>query len=307
MLTAPAQPDLPGPLAAAYPFRTRTLTLDGLRMSFVDGGRPEAPPLLLLHGNGSWSFVYRKLIARAAMRFRVIAPDHIGFGLSEKPADAAYHTLDRHIDNLTRLVEALGLEHISLVMNGWGGPIGLGYAITQPRNLKRLVCVNSWPGPAKGQHGPRLPLGLRLATGALGRRMDAGLNTTLGWLLGGAPDEAFVFPFRGGDSRAAVYAWLGWSLRPDAATRDRLDNIYSRLRTLQAPAAILWGLKDPLVTKLPAYRLRDQLALASEPRFFGSAGGCLPEDDPEALAAAALGPIEARTGRRAEPVFKIIL
>ncbi len=315
MLTDYGQPDLPGWLRELYPFRTRTLLLDGVRLSFVDEGPADAPPLLLLHGNPTWSLLYRQLITRAGKRFRVIAPDHVGFGLSDKPADPAYHTLAQHIANLTRLVEALDLKHISLVMNGWGGPIGLGYAVTQPRNLKRLVCANCWPGTVPPIHAPRVPLGMRLAGSAFGPWLDARLNLLPGSMLSACSHRplsdlatrAYAFPFPSAPARTAIHAFLRWSMRPDAETARLLNDIYARLRTIQAPAAILWGLHDPFLTKLPAYLLRDRLPLASEPKLLAEAGHYLPEEDPEALAAAALGPLEARTGRRAEPTFKILL
>lgn len=315
MLSDFVQPELPEWLRELYPFRTRTLQLGNERLSFVDEGSPDAPPLLLLHGNPTWSFLYRRLIARARERFRVIAPDQVGFGLSDKPTDPAYHTLQQHIGNLNRLIDALRLEHINLVMNGYGGPVGLGYAVTQPKNIKRLVLANAWPGllpPAQR----RYPLGMRLATaGRLGRWLDSRLNLSLRSLLSSRThrpfsdlaEEGYAWPFEAPASRTAVPAFLRLFLAPDAETSAQLEDIYSRLRTIQAPAVILWGLHDPLLSKLPAYLLRDQLPLASEPKFLAEVGHYVPEEDPEALAAAALGPLEARGGRRAEPVFKIIL
>lgn len=316
MLSDFGQPALPKWLRELYPFRTRTLRLGNERMSFVDEGSLEAPPLLLVHGSPAWSFLYRKLIARARDRFRVIAPDHVGFGLSDKPGDPGYHNLRQHISNLTRLVEALGLQHINLVMSGCGGPIGLGYAVAHPRNLKRLVLANAWPGPLPRAPAPRYSLGMRVATaGKLGRWLGSRPNLSLRSLLSSGTHrplsdlavKGYAFPFQAPASRAAVHAFLRLFPAPDTETSVQLDEIYSRLRTIQAPAAILWGLQDPLLSKLPAYLLRDQLPLASEPKFLSEVGHYVPEEDPESLAAASLGPLEARTGRRAEPVFKIIL
>ncbi|MGH9557100.1 MAG: alpha/beta fold hydrolase, partial [Terriglobales bacterium] len=94
---------LPAWLRELYPFRTAGIQVDGGRMSYVDEGAPDAPPIVLLHGNPTWSFLYRAIIPKLSARYRVIAPDHIGFGLSDKPADPAWYTLERHISNFTSL------------------------------------------------------------------------------------------------------------------------------------------------------------------------------------------------------------
>jgi haloalkane dehalogenase len=96
MMTAPQQPDIPEWLRESYPFHTRTLQLGAYGMSFVDEGPADAPAFLLLHGNPTWSFLYRDLIQRLRPKYRVVAPDHVGFGLSDQPNSAAYHTLAKH-------------------------------------------------------------------------------------------------------------------------------------------------------------------------------------------------------------------
>ncbi len=123
-----------------YPFRSHHYQLGGQRMHFVDEGQGE--PLLLLHGNPTWSFYYRQLILGMSAHCRVVAPDHIGCGLSEKPQNYAY-TLSRHIDNLERLVDHLGLESVTLGVHDWGGPIGFGYALRHPRRIRRFVVFNT--------------------------------------------------------------------------------------------------------------------------------------------------------------------
>lgn len=127
-----------------YPFESRFLELDAGRMHYVDVG--SGAPLLMIHGNPTWSFLYRDLIRRMAPFFRCIAPDHIGFGLSEKPTDWTYRPED-HARNLTALIEALDLKDITLVGQDWGGPIGLSYAIDHPEKIARLVIINTWMWP----------------------------------------------------------------------------------------------------------------------------------------------------------------
>ncbi|MBI2231714.1 MAG: alpha/beta fold hydrolase, partial [Deltaproteobacteria bacterium] len=108
-----------------YPFDSHFLQLGGLRYHYLDEGQGE--PVVMLHGNPTWSFYYRRLIKDLRARYRVIAPDHMGCGFSDKPQIYDYR-LDRHIINLEALIAHLGLNRITLVMHDWGGPIGMGYA-----------------------------------------------------------------------------------------------------------------------------------------------------------------------------------
>ena len=114
-------------------------------MHYVDtGGAGET--IVMVHGNPEWSFSFRHLIRAMQDRYRCVAPDHLGFGLSDKPADAAYLPVD-HAQRLERLIGDLALKNITLVVNDWGGPIGLSYAINHPDNVKRLVIMNTWLWP----------------------------------------------------------------------------------------------------------------------------------------------------------------
>ncbi len=123
-----------------YPFQSHYLQLGGHKLHYIDEGEGEV--LLMLHGNPTWSFYYRKLIQHFSKNHRVIAPDHMGCGLSDKPQDYPY-TLETHIQNLTSLINHLKLSSITLLVHDWGGPIGLGYAIEHALNIKRLVVFNT--------------------------------------------------------------------------------------------------------------------------------------------------------------------
>jgi len=125
----------------AYPFESRYLDLEMGQMHYVDEG--SGAPVVMVHGNPSWSFLYRHLIKQLAPEYRCVAMDHIGFGLSDKPPGWTYRPED-HAQNLTALIEALDLKDITLVVQDWGGPIGLSYAIDHPENVKRLVIMNTW-------------------------------------------------------------------------------------------------------------------------------------------------------------------
>ena len=123
-----------------YPFDSHFFNLNPYKYHYIDEGEGEV--LLFLHGNPTWSFYYRNLIQSFQNKYRCIAPDHIGCGFSDKPQDYNY-TLSTHIDNLEQLVNSLGLKDITLVMHDWGGAIGMGLAVRQPKLIKRLVLFNT--------------------------------------------------------------------------------------------------------------------------------------------------------------------
>lgn len=127
-----------------YPFQSRYLLLPMGNLHYVDEGSGE--PVVMVHGNPTWSFLYRHLIKELSPRYRCVAMDHIGFGLSDKPADWTYRP-EEQARNLAALIEALDLKDITLVVQDWGGPIGLSYAIDQPENVRRLVIMNTWMWP----------------------------------------------------------------------------------------------------------------------------------------------------------------
>ncbi len=292
---APPQPATPLPdwLRALYPFRTRTLEVDGRRMSFVDEGAPGAPPIVLLHGNPTWSFLYRQIIPRLTERYRVVAPDHIGFGLSDKPADLAYYTLERHIRNFSALVESLALEKITLVLQDWGGPIGLGYAVAHPANIARLVLMNTWAHLPHNPAAQKLHWGLRLSRGPLGsftvRRMnlfvELALRTAVARKLSAREFDAYRFPFPDAASRAGVLAFPRLiPLRESDPAGGTMREIAAGLARITAPADILWGKRDPVFRPLHAYLLRDALKNAREPVFLEQASHFIQEDAPEAIA-----------------------
>ncbi|MDX1520769.1 MAG: alpha/beta fold hydrolase [Anaerolineae bacterium] len=142
------------PFKHLYPFASNWLHLDGLRYHYLDEGAPDAPVMLMLHGNPTWSFYYRTLIPHFSRTHRVIVPDHIGCGLSDKP-QAYRYTLDQHISNVERLVEQLTLKEITLVLHDWGGPIGLGYAARHPANVTHFVIFNTTASAAPLQKIPK--------------------------------------------------------------------------------------------------------------------------------------------------------
>jgi haloalkane dehalogenase len=116
-----------------------------LRMHYVDEGPKNGPVMLLMHGMPTWSYLYRDMIPPlVAAGYRCIAPDHMGFGRSDKPTDIHWYTIARHTEILTTLITSLDLTDITLVCQDWGGPIGLAQAATMPERFSRLVIMNTW-------------------------------------------------------------------------------------------------------------------------------------------------------------------
>lgn len=132
-----------------YPFEHRFVDLGNrVDMHYVDEGQGET--LLMLHGNPSWSFLYRKMILKLRGSFRCVAPDYPGFGLTEAPLDYGF-TPGEHSQQIERFVDRLGLTDITLVMQDWGGPVGLGLAVRRPELVKRLVIGNTWAWSLVGE------------------------------------------------------------------------------------------------------------------------------------------------------------
>ncbi len=129
---------------AGYPFAPHYLSVDGIRMHYLDEGKPDAEIVLLLHGEPTWSYLYRKMIPLlTSAGYRVIAPDLIGFGRSDKPAHREDYTYQRHVDWITGFLVGLDLHGVSLVCQDWGGLIGLRVAAEQEERFARIVAANT--------------------------------------------------------------------------------------------------------------------------------------------------------------------
>lgn len=137
----------PGPPAwldaGLYPFTPHWFRRGALEMHYVDEGAGD--PVVLVHGNPTWSFFYRDVVKALSPTCRVIAPDHMGFGLSSRPGDREFtFTLRSHVDNLEALLDELGLErNVTLVLHDWGGMFGMGVACRRPERISRLVVLNT--------------------------------------------------------------------------------------------------------------------------------------------------------------------
>lgn len=231
----------------AYPFTDRRATLQAGRMHYVDEGRGE--PILFIHGTPTWSFEYRHLITALSVARRCVAPDHFGFGLSDRPATFPY-TPEAHAAALREFVERLDLRDLTLVVHDFGGPIGLPLALDQPGRVKRLVVINTWMWPFDDDTDMQKKG--RIAASPLGRWMYRNLNFSLRILapsaygnrkaLTPAIHRQYLEPFRDKDARVLVLHALARAIN---GSRDYYASLLQRAdRLRELPALIIWGLKD---------------------------------------------------------------
>ncbi|GAB5560084.1 MAG: alpha/beta fold hydrolase [Synoicihabitans sp.] len=206
------QTNIPSPVAKEYPFSPHEhATQTGARMSYVDEGEGDHA-VLMLHGNPTWSFYYRNLIKTLSPARRCIAPDHIGMGLSDKPADYPY-TLAQRIADIVGLVDQLKLKKIDLVVHDWGGAIGFGFAAQRPDLINRITLMNTAAFPS-----PHLPLRIAACRWPLiGPVMVRGLNGFAGpavWMamkrkaLTKAQSQGYLLPYDSWANRVAVNGFV---------------------------------------------------------------------------------------------------
>jgi pimeloyl-ACP methyl ester carboxylesterase len=239
-----------------YPFESNWLDLDGIRLHYLDQGPRAAPPVLMLHGNPTWSFYYRTLIPGLSQAYRVVVPDHVGCGLSDKPQDAGrarpYYTLEQHIQNLEALIDRLGLHHLTLVLHDWGGPIGMGYATRHPENVSQFVILNT---AAFVQ--PTLPQRIKMCRYPLwGDLLVRGLNAFAGLALSWAVCHrermtpgvraGYLLPYDSWQSRIAILRFVqDIPLEDKHRSRRLLEQIEANLYLFeQHPMLIIWGARD---------------------------------------------------------------
>jgi len=243
--------ELPGWLRRLYPFAPQSLPGGSARLSYVDDGPRADEAVLLVHGNPTWSFYYRNLIQQlTAAGMRCVVPDHVGMGLSDKPQDYPYR-LGTHIENLGRLVAALGLRRVHLVVHDWGGAIGLGWAARHPEMVGRIVILNTAAFPA-----PWIPWRIRLCrTPLIGETLVRGLNGFAGpatWMavrrrpLAAAVKRGYLFPYDSWANRIGVARFVAdIPLRPGHPTMKTLEQVASGLAQFQRhPVMIVWGGAD---------------------------------------------------------------
>ncbi len=231
-----------------YPFTPSSHRLpDGNCLSYLDIGH--GPVVVMLHGNPSWSFYYRNLAILLQKNYRVIVPDHLGCGFSDKPQDYPYH-LENHIDNVDHLLQHLQIKDMSLVVHDWGGAIGMGYAVRHPQDIKSLVVLNT-----AAFRSPHIPWRIKICrTPLLGALLIRGLNAFAGAAVYMAVTkkmdadvaQGFVKPYNSWKNRIATLRFVeDIPLSPKDYSWDTLKGIEEKLSLFaKTPMMIAWGGKD---------------------------------------------------------------
>ncbi|HWC31687.1 MAG TPA: alpha/beta fold hydrolase [Actinomycetota bacterium] len=284
--------DVMGDWSGEFPFEPRfaEVTQD-VRLHYVEEGDGE--PVLMLHGNPTWSFLYRKIIpAVAAAGFRAVAVDHMGFGRSDRPSGHERYTMRVHVENLLGFIRALDLRGITLVMQDWGGPIGFGAAVEEPDRIARLVILNTGVGVFPS--GTPMPFHEPFRTRGLGEMLALGANLFVEAMFGGMrPEsatplvaEAYRAPFPDYYSRVPILAFTrDVPIGHEHPTAPYMKEVADRLPSLERPTLVVWGMRDrtfpPML--LDVWRARYPHAEVLE---LPEARHYLQEDEPEAISTA---------------------
>jgi haloalkane dehalogenase len=284
--------ELPPEIRRHFPFASRFIRINGHRMHYVDEG--EGDPVLLLHGNPTWSFLYRKFIPRlVAAGYRVIAPDHIGFGLSERPAREHDFSLENHIANLAEFIRQLGLKGLTVVCQDWGGPTGLACAVLNPGAFNAIVVMNTWAWPEPTEfHSKVFPWRMMHAP-VVGpflfqRRnilVERGLYLSVvhreRFLEEALPAYRFVMPDYDSRLLTRVFPRL-IPLRPDDRSAATMRWLEQSLRSTTIPALILWGKEEIVFPAECAQRFKTLLPHAKGPLWV-TGSHFLQEDSPQEI------------------------
>lgn len=224
-------------------------------MHYLDEGPRNAPPVLMLHGNPTWSFYYRDLVLALRDRYRCIVPDHIGCGLSDKPSDQAYeYRLSRRVDDIQSLVSSLGIDDpLNLVVHDWGGMIGFAWATMHGHSLDRMVIMNTaaFPMPQSKKFPFALWLAGKTPVGALlvrGFNAFSGLAARVAFKKPVSSEirAAYTGPYDAWQNRIATLRFVqDIPLSPDDASFDLVEATGGQLhRYSDRPAMLAWGMKD---------------------------------------------------------------
>ncbi len=239
----------------SYPFKPYYLDIGGFKMHYVDQG--EGEPVVMLHGDPTWGYLWRKFIPSVSDTHRVIVPDHMGMGKSSVPKDPYPYLLQHHISNLEELMLSLKLRDITLILHDWGGPVGMGFAVRHPELIKRLVLTNTWAfAKWPGGEFPRL---LEIIRSERGESFVLEKNGYVKRALLGTANypenynsqvlDAYLAPFTTPESRLALLSWSrdialsesDWSYGDMKHIEDNLS-IFTNI-----PVLLIWGMLDPVL------------------------------------------------------------
>lgn len=270
-----------------FPYAPRYLDVNGFPMHFVDEG--EGDPIVMLHGDPTWGYLFRKFIPPLSLKGRCVVPDHMGMGKSAAPQWLYPYRLRHHVSNLENLLLSLDLHAITLVVHDWGGPVGLGFAVRHSTRIKRLVLLNTWAF-AKWPSGP-LPRLLQIIRSEKGEKFILEKNVYIKSALLRSvcrPEnltrnvmDAYLAPFPTPESRLALLSWTrDISLdEKDPSYRDMAEIEAGLFRFRRTPVLLLWGMQDPVLSE-PVLRMWQRVFPQAVTHTFEDAGHFLPEDAP---------------------------
>ena len=277
-----------------FPWKSRRIAVgDGVRQAVIDEGPRTAPvTFVLLHGNPTWGFIYRKFVTDLARDYRVVVPDHVGFGRSDKPRDPAYYTLERHIANLAITLEQLNVTRAVLVMQDWGGPIGMGWATRHAERVAGFVVMNTWSfveqPPLKL---PWLFKFLVLGKGGWKRATQSNFFTEMflirGSRLDAATADAYRAPHPTPDDRIGIARFpqlIPETANPAHESRRMMAAIEGALPSIaDRPALLIWAAKDRAFDAAQLERWRTLFGNLDGPHLLSGAGHFLQEDAPNEI------------------------
>jgi len=269
--------DLPG-----YDFSPHYSEQNGLRMHYLDEG--SGPPVLLLHGEPTWSYLYRTIIPELVPSARAIAPDYFGFGRSDKPLRLDDYTYDFHTGSIERLVEQLDLRDLTVVVQDWGGPIGLRLAVEHPDRVARLVIMNTGIG------GGRPPSDEWLRFRDFVRRVGTDLvpgklvHISAVQPMSDEVEHAYSAPWPVPESKAGVLAFPDLvPISPEHPDTPAHLAVRDQLARWEKPALVLFSDSDPIFSPRDAERIAEHIPGALEPEIVAGAGHFLQEDKGEEI------------------------
>jgi cis-3-alkyl-4-acyloxetan-2-one decarboxylase len=273
-----------------YPFTPHYYSRQGLDIHYVDEGSGE--PIVMVHGDPTWGFLYRNFIPALSQHHRCIVPDQMGMGKSAVPQGRSLYRLEQHCANLEALLLHLDLHDITLILHDWGGPVGLGFATRHPERIKRLILMNTWAfAPWPGGAFPRLLDIIRSERGeAFVLRKNGYLEPALvgttyySEKLTHAIMEAYRAPFPTPESRLAMLCWSR-----DIPVQET-DVSYTEMKRIEdglpqfseTPVLLVWGMQDPVIPPSILHRWQ-QLYPRATTHEIEDASHFLQEDAPERI------------------------
>ncbi len=269
---------------ADFPFEPRYADQDGLRMHYVDEG--EGDPVLCLHGEPTWSYLYRKMVPGLSRATRVVAPDYFGFGRSDKPTAREWYSFDRHYGAILGLVETLGLERLTVVVQDWGGPIGMRLAVEQPERVARLVVLNT--GVGGGRAPNEVWLRFREVVRAAAGDFQAGRLIRRACIRGLSDDAmaGYDAPFPTPESKAGPLMFPEQvPTEPEHPNTAPLLAIRDALKAWEKPTLVLFGDSDPIFPPQVAEHIAGLIPGALPAETIANAGHFVQEDAGEEVAA----------------------